>query len=170
MELLSILALVFAVIGIVGCVLPLLPGPVLTYAGLLCAYGCSYSDLSVTALVAWGAATLVAIVADYFLPALMTRVMGGSKAGEIGATIGMVIGIFFSFSVVSLILFPFAGAVIGELIRDRSDSGRAFRSGFGSFLAFAVGTGLKLAVCIGMFVHIFADTWGPLRDWFASLF
>ncbi len=170
MEFLSILALLFAVVGVAGCILPLLPGPILGYAGLLCAYGCSYSGLSATALVVWGAATLVAIVADYFLPACMTRLLGGSKAGEIGATIGMVAGIFFSFSIVAIILFPFAGAVIGEFIHDSSNSGRAFRSGFGSFLAFAVGTGLKLAVSIGMLIHIATDTWGPLRDWLSSLF
>ena len=167
---LSIAAFLLSLLGIVGCVAPLLPGPALSFAGLLCAYGCSYSSMSGTAVVLWLAATIVVSVADYFLPAYMTRLMGGSRAGEIGATIGLVVGMFFFFSVASLVLCPFFGAVAGELIHDRTNSGRAFGSGLGSFVAFAVGTGIKLVVCVGMFVHVVADTWPPLRDWTVSLF
>lgn len=167
---LSIAAFVLSLLGIVGCVAPLLPGPALSFAGLLCAYGCSYSSISGTAVLLWLTATVIVTAADYFLPAYMTRLMGGSRAGQIGATIGLLVGMIFFFSVVSLILCPFFGAVIGELIHDRTDSGRAFRSGFGSFLAFAVGTGIKLVVCVGMFIHVVADSWAPLRDWTVSLF
>lgn len=168
--LLSILAFLCTIVGIIGCVAPLLPGPVLSFVGLLCAYGCSYSSLSVTALLLWLGATVAVCLADYFLPAYMTRLMGGSRAGEIGATIGMIVGMIFFFSVASIIICPFVGAVIGELIHDRTDSARAFRSGFGSFVAFAVGTGVKLVVCVGIFIHVIADTWGPLRDAVVSIF
>lgn len=167
---LSIAAFVLSVLGIIGCVAPLLPGPALSFCGLLCAYGCSYSTIPGSAVLLWLAAMLAVSAADYFLPAYMTRLMGGSRAGQIGATIGLLVGMLFFFSVVSLILCPFFGAVIGELIHDRKDSGRAFRSGFGSFIAFAVGTGVKLVVCVGMFIHVVTDTWPVLRDWTVGLF
>lgn len=167
---LSIAAFVLSLLGILGCVMPLLPGPALSFVGLLCAYGSSYSTISGTAVWLWLAATVLVSLADYFLPAYMTRLMGGSRAGAIGATIGLLIGMIFFFSVVSLILFPFLGAVVGELLHDRTDAGRAFRSGFGSFIAFAVGTGIKLVVCVGMFIRVIADTWAPFRDWTVSLF
>ena len=69
-----------------------------------------------------------------------------------------------------IILGPFAGAVLGELLNDRSDVPKAFLVGFGSFLAFVVGTGVKLAASAGMLIHVAADTYPALRDWFATTF
>ena len=108
-------------------------------------------------------------VADYFLPAWMTRRFGGSRSGAIGATVGVFAGFFF-FPPVGIILGPFFGAVLGELLNDRRDAGKAFLVGIGSFLSFVVGTGIKLAAAIGMFVHVTADTYPAVRDWFATLF
>ena len=73
-------------------------------------------------------------------------------------------------SAVWSILGPFAGAVLGELLNDRSDVPKAFLVGFGSFLAFVVGTGVKLAASAGMLIHVAADTYPALRDWFATTF
>ena len=87
---LAILAFLFALIGIAGCIVPALPGVILSYAGLVCAYFCSYSQISTAALLIWLAVTLFVSVADYFLPAYMTRRFGGSRAGAIGATTGRI--------------------------------------------------------------------------------
>ena len=78
---LAILAFLFALIGIAGCIVPALPGVILSYAGLVCAYFCSYSQISTAALLIWLAVTLFVSVADYFLPAYMTRRFGGSDSG-----------------------------------------------------------------------------------------
>ncbi len=93
----------------------------------------------------------------------------GSRSGAIGATVGVFAGFFF-FPPVGIILGPFFGAVLGELLNDRRDAGKAFLVGIGSFLSFVVGTGIKLAAAIGMFVHVTADTYPAVRDWFATLF
>lgn len=132
---LAILAFLFALIGIAGCIVPALPGVILSYAGLVCAYFCSYSQISTAALLIWLAVTLFVSVADYFLPAYMTRRFGGSRAGAIGATIGTVVGFFF-IPPLGILLGPFVGAVIGELCHNREDisrpsssaSARSFRS------------------------------------------
>ncbi len=166
---LAILAFLFALIGIAGCIVPALPGVILSYAGLVCAYFCSYSQISTAALLIWLAITLFVSVADYFLPAYMTRRFGGSRAGAIGATIGTVVGFFF-IPPLGILLGPFVGAVIGELCHNREDISKAFLVGFGSFLSFIVGTGLKLIAAVGMFVHISADTYPVVREWFASIF
>jgi conserved hypothetical protein len=113
--------------------------------------------------------TVAVSAADYFLPAWMTRRFGGSRSGAIGATAGVFAG-FFLFPPVGIILGPFAGAVLGELLNDRSDVPKAFLVGFGSFLAFVVGTGVKLAASAGMLIHVAADTYPALRDWFATTF
>jgi len=99
----------------------------------------------------------------------MTRRFGGSRSGAIGATVGVFAG-FFLFPPVGIILGPFVGAVLGELLNDRGDVPKAFLVGFGSFLAFVVGTGVKLAASVGMLIHVTADTYPALRDWFVTTF
>ena len=112
---LSLLAFALSILGIIGCIVPALPGVVLSYAGLLCAYFTSYSQMSASALWLWLGVTVAVSVADYFLPAWMTRRFGGSRAGAIGATVGVFAG-FFLFPPVGIFLGPFLGAVLGELL------------------------------------------------------
>ncbi|MBP3550597.1 MAG: DUF456 domain-containing protein [Alistipes sp.] len=153
--LLSILAVLFGVVGCVGCIVPVLPGVALAYAGYLCLYFCTYSEISVAWLVVFGVLTLIVSVLDYLLPSYMTKKFGGSKAGERGAMAGVLGG--FLFGPIGIIVGPFVGAVLGELIFDNSDKQRALRSGFGSFLSFFVGTGIKLALSLWLTVEICID-------------
>ncbi|WP_295940579.1 DUF456 domain-containing protein [uncultured Alistipes sp.] len=166
---LSVIAFLLSIVGIIGCIVPVIPGVLLSYAGLLCAYFTSYSNMSAPAIWIWLAITLAVSVADYFLPAWMTRRFGGSRSGAIGATVGVFAGFFF-FPPVGILIGPFIGAVLGELLNDRRDASKAFLVGIGSFLSFVVGTGLKLAAAIGMFIHVTADTYPVVRDWFVNLF
>lgn len=166
---LSILSVVFIVIGIIGCIVPVLPGVILAYGGLVCSYFCSYSQLTVSSLLFWLALTLVVSVVDYFLPAYMARLFGGSSAGMRGATAGLVIG-FLVGNVVGTIIGPFVGAVVGELFHDSKDFVRSLKVGFGSFLSFAVGTGLKLVVSIMMLVRVFGDIYPVVSDSVKSWF
>lgn len=166
---LSVAAFLLSLLGIAGCIVPALPGTLLSYAGLLCAYFTSYSQMSAASMWIWLAIAVAVSVADYFLPAWMTRRFGGSRAGAIGATVGVIAG-FFLFPPLGIILGPFMGAVLGELLNDKRDPAKALLVGLGSFLSFVVGTGLKLAASIGMFVHVTADTYPVVRDWFATIF
>lgn len=158
--LLSILAVLFGLVGCVGCIAPVLPGVALAYAGYLCLYFCSYSEISVAWLVVFGVLTLIVSVLDYLLPSYMTKKFGGSKAGERGAMAGVLGG--FLFGPIGIIVGPFVGAVLGELIFDNSDKQRALRSGFGSFLSFFVGTGIKLALSLWLTVEICIDVFKNL--------
>lgn len=92
--LLSFLALLLSVVGIVGCIVPAIPGVIVSYVGLLCAWGASYSQFSGSAMLIWLAVTLAVTLSDYFLPGWMTRRFGGSRAGSIGATVGVFAGLF----------------------------------------------------------------------------
>ncbi len=158
--LLSVLAIVFGIVGCVGCVVPVLPGVALAYVGYVCLYLCSYADVSVMWLIVFGLLTLVVSVLDYILPSYMTKKFGGSKAGERGAMAGVLGG--FLFGPIGIIVGPFIGAVVAELIYDGNDKSRALKSGLGSFLSFFVGTGIKLAVSMWLTAVIFIDVFTHL--------
>lgn len=159
-----------ALAGLVGCIIPVIPGPLLSYLALLCAAGCDSLDISSSQLWIWAAVTLVVSVADYLLPAYMAGLFGGTKAGMRGATVGMIVGAIF-FNIPGVIVGPFLGAFLGELIHTGGDdAGRALQVGFGAFMAFAVGTGIKLAASGAMLVIICSGLLASLRDLLLDLF
>ena len=146
--LLSILAVVCGLTGVAGCFLPVLPGPPVAYLGLLLVHWTDDAQFSGEYLALWAVLTGAVTLADYLLPAWITGRLGGSRQATRGAAIGTVAGLFFM--PWGLVLGPFAGAFIGEMLHDRTDNARAFRVAFGSFLAFVLGTGLKLVVSLLM--------------------
>lgn len=166
---LAISAFLLAVLGIVGCIVPAVPGNVLSYLGLLAVACTDFASIDTVSLAVWGIASFLVVAADFYLPAWMTRRFGGSRAGAVGATVGVFAGLFL-FPPLGILFGPFFGAVLGELTRDKHDSARALRSGLGSFLAFVVGTGLKLFVAIWIFAVIIGAVWPALKSWCATLF
>lgn len=152
MNILEIVALLLSVVGVVGCVVPILPGVPICYVGILL---CQWVEpiFSSEQLVLWGVAAVGVTLLDNFLPAVMTKKFGGSKAATRGSLVGIVVGLFAG--PVGIILGPFFGALIGELTHDGSNSARAFKVAFGSFAAFLCGTGVKLVVAIYLTAKIF---------------
>jgi uncharacterized protein YqgC (DUF456 family) len=144
---LIILGIVLLLVGLIGCVIPALPGPPIAFGALLLLLLHSNTLIHPeTSTLVWSAILVVIVTAlDYVLPVWGTKRFGGSKAGKYGSIIGLVVGLFFS--PWGLILGPFLGAVIGELTTG-AETQKALRSGLGSFLGFAAGTVLKLAVTV----------------------
>lgn len=166
---LAVIAFFLSLVGIVGCIVPILPGIVLNYIALVCLYFTSYAEIDTTSLFIWLVVVALVSLADFILPAWMTRKFGGSKAGEWGATIGVFVGLFL-FPPFGVLLAPFFGAVLGEMSRKSGTPEQALKSGFGSFLAFIVGTGIKLIVAFWMTAVVIAACWAPVRDAVVSLF
>ena len=164
---LAIIALVLALVGVAGCILPVLPGTPICYVGMLAMACTQYSTLETSTLVMFLIITVAVSVADYLLPAWLSRRFGGSKHGATGAPIGMVVGLFCG--PMGLILGPFIGAVVGEMTVNRDDSAKALKVGFGAFLSFIVGTGLKLIASIAMLVYIIGDMGGLFVGWGATI-
>ena len=149
---LIVFGILLMIAGISGCVLPVLPGPPLSYLGLLLLHFTERYQFSTRFLIIWAIITVVIYALDYIIPAWGTKKFGGSKQGIWGSMIGLVIGLFF-FPPFGIIIGPFLGAIIGELISGK-DSRVALKSGFGAFIGFLTGTLLKL-IASGMMTWYF---------------
>lgn len=144
---LLIIAILFMLTGIVGCLVPVLPGPPLSYLGLVIVHFTRFADVSQQLFIILGIIAVAVTVLDYIVPIWGTRHFGGSKYGARGATVGLVIGLFLGPA--GIIIGPFLGAFVGELIF-KDDVKYALKAGFGSLLGFMTGVGLKLAASLLM--------------------
>ncbi len=149
-----ILGIVAVVVGIVGCFLPILPGPPITYLALLLLQWGVHPVFTSDFLLLWAAITAGVTALDYIIPIWGTKKMGGTKAGVNGSIAGLVVGLFFP--PFGIILGPFLGALIGELISGQAFE-KALKSAIGSFLGFLGGTLIKLAVSVVMTFYFFAN-------------
>ncbi len=129
-------------VGIIGCLVPVLPGPPISYLGLIMLHVTKFGQFSTTILISLAAVAIVVTILDYIVPIWGTRKFGGSKYGMRGATVGLIIGLFLG--PVGIIVGPLIGAIVGELIF-KDDLNYAIKAGFGSLLGFLTGIGLKLA-------------------------
>ena len=145
MSILLIIAIILAVLGIVGSVVPALPGPPLSWAGLLLVYiDKGPGAVSTTGLVVWAVVVAAVTVIDYLVPAAMTRAAGGHKAASVGAVIGLFAGIFLT--PVGMIGGSFLGAFLGELIVEDKGVWDSFKASLGAFAGFMAGTLAKLVL------------------------
>ena len=138
-------------VGLVGCILPALPGPPLSYLGLILLKFTPLGDEIVTwELVITGLVVAIVVIIDYITPIIGAKKFGGTKYGNWGCAIGTIVGLFFP--PCGLILGPFLGAVIGELI-GKKEFKDALKAGFGAFIGFLFGFLLKMAVCLYLTVR-----------------
>ena len=133
---LLVLGFILMLVGILGSFLPVLPGPPLSWVGLLLLYLTKAIPddwwlLGITLVIA-----LTVTVLDYVIPAAGTKKFGGSKAGMWGSIIGLLVAIFFPIlGPFGIIIWPFVGALVGEL-SNKSDNKTALKAAFGSFIGF----------------------------------
>jgi len=150
---LLILGIICLIGGLIGCILPALPGPPLSYVGLLLIHFTRWIQFSITELlIALGIVVIVQII-DYFIPIYGTKRMGGTRWGTWGCFIGTIVGLLF-FPPWGILIGPFAGAVVGELLGGK-EAANALRAGFGALAGFLLGTILKLIVCAWFIFSIF---------------
>lgn len=147
------LATILLVVGIVGSVLPVLPGPPLSWIGLLVLkFTPSVSHhISWVAIIVLGLFTLIVAILDNLLPIWSTKRIGGSKKVVWGAGVGFVAG--FWFGPLGIIFGPFVGALIGGLIAG-SHIKQALKHASGAFIGFLVGVVLKF-INLGVLVFYF---------------
>lgn len=133
-------------IGILGSFLPALPGPPVSWLGLFLLYLTKAIPNDWVVLGITLAIAIIVFALDYIIPAVGTKKFGGTKSGMIGTLIGLLIALIFPiFGIFGIIIWPFVGALAGELI-NKADSKTALKAAFGSFIGFLTGTFLKFVV------------------------
>ena len=142
-----VLGIILMAVGILGCLLPLLPGPPLAFVALLIQQLRTDEPFTSKFLWIWGIVTVVVTALDYIIPVYGTRKYGGSSYGVWGCTIGLIAGIWMG--PLGIIVAPFLGAFIGELLA-KNNSENALKAAWGSFVGFLFGTLLKLIACLVM--------------------
>lgn len=149
--------LLLMAVGLVGTVVPVLPGIVLVFAGaLLYAVSTGFAPIGVGHLVVYGALTLLAVALDALANLLGARLFGASKWGLLGALLGMVVGLLVG-GPLGLVLGPLLGAAALELLAHRSLR-RALRSGVGTAVGFVLGTAVELALALAIVVSFLRAT------------
>ena len=162
---LLLIGLLCVIIGIIGSILPALPGPPVSWIGILMLYLCkdiatNYWVLIITLLIA-----IVIGILDYIIPAKGTKYFGGSKYGIWGTNIGLVVGIFIPIPF-GFLIGPFLGALVGELIYNSQEKGRALKAATGSFIGFLAGTFMKVLVSLLFFGLFLVLVWQNRAIWF----
>lgn len=164
-----IIGIVLILVGIIGAIIPGIPGPIVSFAALLLMQLKDEAPYAEEFMLVMGLIAVGVTVLDYVVPIWGTKKFGGTKKGVWGSTIGLIIGIFFlslgPFGIVGILLGPFIGAYIGESMGGQ-DSRVAMRSAIGSFMGFLAGTMMKLVYSIVAAVYFFKETY----NYIVSLF
>ncbi|MCL9808169.1 DUF456 domain-containing protein [Flavobacterium luminosum] len=158
---LVIIGFVCMIVGILGSFLPALPGPGLSWLGLLLLYLTqavpnNYWVLGITFFI-----TALILILDYVIPAKGTQYFGGSKYGIWGTNIGLIVGLLAPIPF-GFIIGPFVGAFLGELYYNSQDHNRALKAATGSFIGFLASTFMKFVLCmafLGMFIYLIWQNW-----------
>lgn len=151
---LLVLSITLILLGLVGCILPVLPGPPLAWLGLLLAKFTTFCSVDWITILVMAGVTLIVTLLDYLFPAWIAKKMGGSNWGAWGTIIGLLVGVIF-LGPLGAVVGPFVGALVGEMLRKQPQNNtknNPWLSAVGSFLGFMLGVGVKL-ITVGVIIY-----------------
>lgn len=151
------LSILLIIVGIIGTIIPMLPGLFLCLAGLL-----SYkffgngSELPMTYIWIFSVLTLLSTLLEYVIPIKITKKYGGTNWGNFGGIAGMLIGFFIPIPL-GFLIGMFVGVFIGELLHDQKDMNKAINSVKGAMVGFLYSTAFNFMIGVAMLITIFID-------------
>lgn len=148
----------FILLGIVGSFLPVIPGPLTAWAGLLILSYVSGITLSLQFLILSFSIALFIFLLDILIPILGAKKFGGGKGSTYGASIGLIIGILF-LGPFGILIGPFLGAFFGELIANQKNKKGALKAAFGALIGFLSGVFLKFIVGLAFGFYYLQSLW-----------
>ena len=160
-----ILGFLFVCLGIVGSFLPILPGPLTSWIGLLLLHITKAVPIDWTFLGITLTISLLVWVFDYFIPAIGTKRFGGTRYGVYGTTIGLIIGLLSPIPF-GILLGAFFGAFFGELLYDKKDTNRALKASFGAFVGFLASATIKFSIATVYVILFLIKFWEYKGEFF----
>jgi uncharacterized protein YqgC (DUF456 family) len=159
--LLLVLTIILLIAGLLGCFLPVLPGPPLSLIALLIIHFTRFAQFESTTFIIVGIVVVVVQILDFIVPVWGTKKFGGTKYGTWGSMIGLLAGLLFlpplgPFGIITVLGGPFLGAYIGETINGMEKS-KALRAAFGTFVGFLAGTFIKVVTSVIITIIIIKD-------------
>ena len=152
-------------LGLIGSFLPVLPGPLTSWLGLLILYFTSIVPMNYTFLGITLAIAILIWILDYIIPAIGTKRFGGSTYGVYGTTIGLLIGLLSPIPF-GILIGAFLGAFIGEMLHDKKNTKRAFKASIGSLLGLITSATIKFTVALVYAVLFFMKVWEYNSEFF----
>ena len=145
--LIIVFSIILLILGVIGSILPIVPGPPLSFIGLLLLHLFTPFVIQEDYLFLFGISAALITFLDYWLQVYSVKLFGGGKASTIGVIIGIVVGVFI-FPPVGVLVGPFLGAYIGAIVESDFDLVKSFKIAFGSLIGFLGGTVLKFVYSI----------------------
>ena len=162
--LLLIVSLLLCLIGIVGSFLPIIPGPLTSWLGILLLYLTSAVEFNLNfVLITFTVAVSVGIL-DYIIPILGVKKLGGSRSGQIGTTVGLIVALVI-LGPIGIIIGPFMGALLGEMSTNKSIKD-SLKPAFGSFIGVIAGSVIKFLISLSFLFFYFDIFWGYRESFF----
>ena len=143
------------ILGIIGCFVPVLPGPPLAYVALILLQFGEVSPFTSKFLIIMGIVVVAVTMLDYMIPALGAKKWGGSKYGITGAMIGVVIGLFV-LPPLGFVIFPIVGPTLGEMLVGVTFK-NALKAGFGALVGLVLGTMHKFSITVIIAYYFFTN-------------
>ncbi|QDP85925.1 DUF456 domain-containing protein [Chryseobacterium sp. SNU WT5] len=155
--LIQLVSIILLIVGILGTFLPVLPGLLLSLAGLLIYKFGTDAPISMVYIWIFVVLTILSAILNYVIPARTNRKYGGTRWGSIGSIVGTLAGMFFIPLPFGFLIGMFLGVFIGELLHDATDKKKAWNSTKGAMIGFLYGTGFNFIVGVAMFLVVIID-------------
>ena len=161
---LLIIGFLLCLIGIVGSFLPIIPGPVTSWLGILLLNLTSVVEFNLNFVLITLTVAISVGILDYLIPVLGVKKLGGTRSGQIGTTLGLIIALII-LGPIGIIIGPFGGALLGEMSTKKSFQ-NSIKPAFGAFVGVIAGSVIKFLISLSFLFFYFDIFWGYRESFF----
>ena len=161
---LLVLGLILCLIGILGSFLPIIPGPVSSWLGILLLYSTSTVEFNLNFILITFTVAISVGFLDYIIPILGVKKLGGTRSGQIGTIIGLILCLIL-LGPIGIIIGPFLGALLGEMSTNKSFQD-SIKPAFGSFIGVIAGSIIKFLISLSFLFFCIDIFWGYRESFF----
>tara|TARA_B100000989_G_scaffold282172_1_gene246990 strand:+ start:1737 stop:2234 length:498 start_codon:yes stop_codon:yes gene_type:complete len=159
-----IIGFLLCLIGIVGSFIPIIPGPATAWLGILLLNLTSVVEFNLNFILITLTVAISVGILDYIIPILGVKKLGGTKSGQIGTTVGLIMALII-LGPIGIIIGPFLGALLGEMSEKKSFQD-SIKPAFGSFIGVIAGSVIKFLISLSFLFFYFDIFWGYRESFF----